>query len=84
MRDKITFFILTIAMSQLPLPSISPSASEAAKGLVEGNPVIVAINERRPSDVPKIVAAVAEAVAARCGDMPVRGRMQAFVCTAAR
>ncbi|MGA9997340.1 MAG: methyltransferase domain-containing protein [Pyrinomonadaceae bacterium] len=73
-----------IKSSLLALPSISPSALEAAQGLVEGNPVIVAINERRPSDVSKIVAAVAEAVAARCGDMPVRGRMQAFVCTAAR
>jgi len=46
--------------------------------------VIVTINERRPADVPKIVAAVAEAVAARCGDFPVRGSMQAYVCTAVR
>ena len=73
-----------ITLSLLTLPSISPSASEAAKGLVEGNPIIVAINERRPSDVSKITAAVAEAVAARCGDMPVRGSMQALVCTAVR
>lgn len=73
-----------INLSLLTLPSISPSALEAAKGLIEGNPVIAVIRERRPSDVPKIVAAVAEAVAARCGDMPVRGKMQAFVCTAAR
>jgi len=73
-----------IKLSLLALPSISPSALEAAKGLVEGNPVIVAIKERLPSDVPKIEAAVAEAVAARCGDMPVRSRMQAFVCTALR
>lgn len=73
-----------IKLSLLTLPSISPSASEAAKGLVEGNPVIVAINERSPSDVPRIVAAVAAAVAARCGDMPVQGRMQAYVCTAVR
>lgn len=73
-----------IKLSLLTLPSVSPSALEAAKGLVEGNPVIVTLNERRPSDVPKIVAAVAAAVAARCGDMPVRGRMQAFVCTASR
>lgn len=71
-------------LSLLTLPSVSPSALEAAKGLVEGNPVIVAINERSPSDVPKIVAAVAEALAVRCGDMPVRGRMQAYVCTAVR
>jgi hypothetical protein len=73
-----------IKLSLLKLPSISPSALDAAKGLVEGNPVIVAINERRPSDVSRIVAAVAAAVAARCGDMPVRGMMQAFVCTALR
>jgi ubiquinone/menaquinone biosynthesis C-methylase UbiE len=73
-----------IQLSPLTLPSISPSASDAAKGLIEGNPVIVAINERRPSSVPKIVAAVAAAVAARCGDRPVQGRMQAFVCTALR
>ena len=73
-----------IKLSLLTLPSISPTASEAAKGLIEGNPVVVAINERRPADVSKIVAAVAEALAARCGDMPVRGRMQAFVCEAVR
>jgi ubiquinone/menaquinone biosynthesis C-methylase UbiE len=73
-----------IKLSLLTLPSISPAASEVAKGLVEGNPVIAAINERSPSDAPKIVAAVAEAVAARCGDTPVRGSMQAYVCTAKR
>lgn len=71
-------------LSLLKLPSISPSASEAATGLVEGNPVRVAIEERNPSALPKIVTAVAEAVAARCGDNPVRGSMQAFVCTAVR
>lgn len=73
-----------IELTRLPLPSISPSAAEAARGLVEGNPVIGAIRERAPSDVPKIVAAVAEALAARCGDMPVQGRMQALVCKAVR
>ncbi len=70
--------------SLLTLPSISPSALEAATGLVEGNPVRVAIEERNPSAVPRIVMAVAEAVAAHCGDHPVRGKMQAFVCTAVR
>lgn len=73
-----------IKISLLTLPSISPSASEVANGLVAGNPVINAINERLPSDVSEIVAAVAEAVVARCGDMPVRCSMQAFVCTAER
>ncbi len=73
-----------IQLSLLKLPSVSPSALEAAKGLVEGNPVIAAIKERRPSDVQTIVAAVAEAVAADCGDKPVQASMQAFVCVAAR
>lgn len=68
----------------LKLPSVSSTASEAAKGLVEGTPVISDINQRRPSDVGKIEAALAEAIAARCGDNPVRGSMQAFVCTARR
>ncbi len=73
-----------IELAPLALPSISPSAEEAARGLVKGNPVIVAIRERMPSDVEKIEAAVAEAVAARCGDRPVEGEMRVFVFTAAR
>ena len=73
-----------VKISLLSLPSVSASASDAAKGLVEGNPVIIAINERRPSDVSKIEAAVADAIVARCGDLPVRGKMQAYVCEAVR
>ena len=73
-----------IKSTPLALPSVSPSAEEVARGLVKGNPVIMAIRERMPSDVEKIEAAVAEAVAARCGDRPVEGEMRAFVFTAAR
>jgi ubiquinone/menaquinone biosynthesis C-methylase UbiE len=74
-----------IKSTPLALPSISPSAEEAARGLVEGNPVIASIRGRlTPSDVPKIEAAVAEALAARCGDAPVEGKMRAFVFEAAR
>ncbi|MBV9959547.1 MAG: class I SAM-dependent methyltransferase [Acidobacteria bacterium] len=73
-----------IELTLLKFPSISPSAAEAAKGLVEGNPVIGAIQERRPADVERIEAAVADALAARYGESPVRAEMQAFVCTARR
>jgi len=69
-------------LSLLKLLSMSPSAFTIATGLIFGNPISIAINERSPLDVGRIVAAVAEAVAARCGDVPVRGRMQEFVCTA--
>lgn len=63
---------------------ISPSAADAAKGLVEGSPVIVEINQRAASDVKAIEAAVAAAIASRCGDNPVSGKLQALVCTARR
>lgn len=71
-------------VSVLAKTGISPSAADAAKGLVEGNPVIVEINQRATSDVQAIEAAVAAAVASRCGDKPVRSRLQALVCTARR
>ncbi len=71
-----------IRIERLALPSVSPSAAAAARGLIEGNPVIGAIRERAPSDVPKILEAVAGALAARCGDRPVEGRMSAYVFTA--
>jgi ubiquinone/menaquinone biosynthesis C-methylase UbiE len=73
-----------IELTLLKLRSICHSALEVATGLVKGNPVIVAINERNPSAVAKVISAVAEAVALHCGDLPVRGKMQAFVCSAIR
>lgn len=73
-----------IQLSILRLTAISPSAQDLAKGLVHGNPVITAIKERDESRVPAIEAAVAAAVAAQCGDAPVRGRMQALICAAER
>ena len=62
----------------------SPSAADAARGLVEGNPVIGTIMERRPEALPDIKAAVAHNVAADLGDHPVRGRLRAHVFTAVR
>jgi ubiquinone/menaquinone biosynthesis C-methylase UbiE len=71
-------------MSVLAKTGVSPSAADAAKGLIEGNPVIVEINQRATSSVESIEAAVAASIAARCGDNPVRGKLQAIVCTARR
>ncbi len=71
-------------VSLVTLPCISPSAVEAATGLVKGNPVRAAIEERNPAALPEIVEAVAKAVAARCGDNPVRASMQAFIGTGVR
>ena len=59
----------------------SPSAHSFAIGLVKGNPVSLAIQERGASLDP-IVEAVARALARVGGDAPFRSTMQALVVTA--
>ena len=59
----------------------SPTAEDAARGLVEGNPVIGTIMERRPEALPEIRAAVARNIAAELGDHPVRCPLRAHVFT---
>jgi hypothetical protein len=50
----------------------SPSVAEAAIGLIEGNPIHLAIMERRASALGEIEAALAENLAAALGDRPLR------------
>lgn len=69
---------LNIAL--LKLVSTASSSPEVARGLVRGNPVITAIEERALASVSEIERAVAAQVASRCGDNPVKAQMQAFVC----
>jgi ubiquinone/menaquinone biosynthesis C-methylase UbiE len=68
-------------VSVVPKTGTSPSAADAVKGLVEGNPVIVEITQRGGS-VEAIEAALAAAIAVRFGDNPVRIKLQALVCSA--
>ncbi|MGH7535772.1 MAG: class I SAM-dependent methyltransferase [Gemmatimonadales bacterium] len=62
----------------------SPSAADAAIGLVEGNPVYGSIMERRPEALADIKAAVARNIAAELGDHPVRSALRAHVFTGVR
>ena len=73
-----------IQLTLLPLTAIAASARGVAKGLIHGNPIITAISERDGSRIPEIEAALAAAIAAEYGDNPVRAKMQALICTAAR
>jgi SAM-dependent methyltransferase len=50
----------------------SPSAAEAVIGLIEGNPIYLAIMERHPSALADIKAAVAKNLVAALGDHPLR------------
>jgi ubiquinone/menaquinone biosynthesis C-methylase UbiE len=60
------------------LPCRSPSAAEFAIGLVRGNPVSTAIQERGV-DVDDVIRAVSQKIAQRYGLAPVESTMQAFV-----
>jgi SAM-dependent methyltransferase len=62
----------------------SPSATDAATGLVQGTPVVVAVKERDPAQIPKLTEAVAAALARDCGDKPCRAPMRALVWQATR
>jgi ubiquinone/menaquinone biosynthesis C-methylase UbiE len=62
----------------------SPSAADAATGLIEGNPVYGEIMQRRPDALGEIKAAVAAQLAQHLGDRPLRAPLSALVATARR
>ena len=67
-----------IEASLVTLPCRSSSAADLAIGLVRGNPVSTAIEERGV-DVDKVIRAVSQKIAEHCGSAPVESTMQAFV-----
>lgn len=72
-----------VRISVVSLTGMSASALEAAKGAIEGTPLLLQLNERGMSDVGPVVEAVANAVAQECGgDKPAHIRLQAIVCEA--
>jgi ubiquinone/menaquinone biosynthesis C-methylase UbiE len=62
----------------------SPSAEDAATGLLEGNPIRDAIVARRAEALPEIKRALAARIAAELGDRPVRVPLRALVFSARR
>jgi ubiquinone/menaquinone biosynthesis C-methylase UbiE len=60
----------------------SPSAEEAAIGLVEGSPLYAAIVDRQPDSVADIRTALVTNLVARLGDRPLRCPMRATVFSA--
>lgn len=70
-----------IELDWVTLNAVSPTAKSFALGLVKGNPVSIAIQERGVALDP-IVEAVAAALARVGGDNPFRSSMRALVVTA--
>jgi SAM-dependent methyltransferase len=73
-----------IAWQRLEGTGTSPSAHEAALGLIEGNPIYLSIMERQPAALRAIKAAVATNLAAALGDHPVRCPLRMLLFTARR
>jgi ubiquinone/menaquinone biosynthesis C-methylase UbiE len=67
-----------ITASLVMLPCLSSSAAEFAIGLVCGNPVSTAIQERGV-EMDDVIRAVTREIAQRCGATPAESTMQAFV-----
>jgi len=73
-----------IKVTPVEFDCVSPSATDAATGLVQGTPISVAVKERDPAQVSKLTEATAQALAREYGEKPCRGRMRAFVWQATR
>jgi len=73
-----------IEVTSLEKSGASPSAADAATGLIEGNPILGAIMARRPEALDDIKRATAAAVAAELGDPPARIPLHAIVLSARR
>lgn len=62
----------------------SPTAADAASGLIDGNPIGEDIARRRSDAVAEVKRALAARIAARLGDRPVQVPLRALVFTAYR
>lgn len=71
-----------VKIESVPKEARSTSAGHAAIGLVRGNPVVNAIQERGGVEVEAVIAAVEEALRASYGDSPLKAKMRALVVIA--
>ncbi|HYR69516.1 MAG TPA: methyltransferase domain-containing protein [Candidatus Dormibacteraeota bacterium] len=71
-----------VQIESVGMESRSPSARHVAVGLVRGNPVVNAIQERGGVEVGTVIAAVEEALRRPYGDSPLKARMRAWVVMA--
>ena len=65
-----------ISWTHLEVIGTSPSAADAAMGLIEGSPILGAIMQRRPESLGDIKRAVARNITGRAGRSPARSRLR--------
>ena len=71
-----------VSVHTVSITGESPSAAEAASGVIRGNPIVNDLKERGVGDVTEIEAAVATALAEQFGDHPLRVPLRAHVLEA--
>jgi hypothetical protein len=71
-----------VSCHRVALEARSPSALDAARGLVTGNPILLAVTERATAPAEEIIQAVAASLAAEGGTAPFRLPMRALVVVA--
>jgi ubiquinone/menaquinone biosynthesis C-methylase UbiE len=71
-----------VKFEAVEFPSVAPTAEDAARGFVEGTPLLVALQERGVTDPAPFRAAAAEALAAKFGARPCKTTMRAVVVEA--
>ena len=71
-----------IEILTVPIEGVSPSAKDAAEGLVRGTPIANSIMERAPKKFDEIVRRTAECLASEYGTSPLRIPLQAHILIA--
>jgi ubiquinone/menaquinone biosynthesis C-methylase UbiE len=72
----------SVTCEAVKFPSIAPAAEDAARGFIEGTPLLLGLQERGVQDPAPFRQAAAAALAERFGDQPCVTTMQALVFTA--
>jgi ubiquinone/menaquinone biosynthesis C-methylase UbiE len=80
-RELVAHGFGSVSVEHVQLELRAKSAEDFAIGLVEGNPVRIAIEERGGA-LPPMIDAIAAALAKECGAEPLVSTMQAWVATA--
>jgi ubiquinone/menaquinone biosynthesis C-methylase UbiE len=73
-----------IEVTHVEKTGASASAADATTGLIDGNPILDAIMDRRPEALGDIKRATAAAIAGELGDPPARIPLRAIVLSARR
>ncbi|MBL9032541.1 MAG: methyltransferase domain-containing protein [Phycisphaerae bacterium] len=72
----------TVRITTVDLPSVAPTAADAARGFIDGTPNAIALRDRGITDTSALRAWASQRLADRLGDSPCRATMRAMVVEA--